>query len=132
MFNSLNLQVTLYKDNVPILRAERGVTLGLLKLIYSTDDSYSGILLGVKPRLSNGELPCLVTFDNTSLTYPEYDLIVQGNFCYLTKRTKCDIEGDIVILILNFSIVVFFKPVLWMKDGGFSILVNFSRYETNQ
>lgn len=75
----LNLQITLFRDNQPILKAERGVTLGLLKLIYSTDDTYSGILLGVKPRLSGQELPCLVTFDITSLTHPEYDLIVQGN-----------------------------------------------------
>ena len=73
------MQITLYKDNQPILKAERGVTLGLLKLIYSTDDTYSGILLGVKPRLSNQELPRLVTFDSTSLTNAEYDLIVQGN-----------------------------------------------------
>lgn len=86
--NSLHFQITLYKDNRPILKAECGITLGLLKLIYSTDDAYSGILLGVKPRLLNGELPCLVTFDNTSLTHPEYDLIVQGNFCYLTNQTK--------------------------------------------
>ncbi|KAL9988849.1 hypothetical protein ACROYT_G003339 [Oculina patagonica] len=71
-------EITLYKDNRPILKAECGITLGLLKLIYSTDDAYSGILLGVKPRLLNGELPCLVTFDNTSLTHPEYDLIVQA------------------------------------------------------
>ena len=73
------MQITFYKDNQPILKAERGVTLGLLKLIYSTDDTYSGILLGVKPRLSNQELPRLVTFDSTSLTNAEYDLIVQGN-----------------------------------------------------
>lgn len=73
------MQITLYKDNQPILKAERGVTLGLLKLIYSTDDTYSGILLGVKPRLSIQELPRLVTFDSTSLTNAEYDLIVQGN-----------------------------------------------------
>lgn len=73
------LQITLFRDNQPILKAERGVTLGLLKLIYSTDDTYSGILLGVKPRLSSQELPCLVTFDSTSLTHAEYDLIVQGN-----------------------------------------------------
>ena len=78
------MQITLYRDNQPILKAERGVTLGLLKLIYSTDDAYSGILLGVKPRLPNQELPRLVTFDSTSLTHAEYDLIVQGNldFCY--------------------------------------------------
>lgn len=73
------MQITLYKDNQPILKAERGVTLGLLKLIYSTDDTYSGILLGVKPRLSIQELPRLVTFNSTSLTNAEYDLIVQGN-----------------------------------------------------
>ena len=73
------LQITLYKDNKPLLKAECGVTLGLLKLIYSSDDSYNGVLLGVKPRLSNGSVPCLVTFDNTQLTYPGYDLIVHGN-----------------------------------------------------
>lgn len=90
MINYLNLQITLYRGNQPILKAERGVTLGLLKLIYSTDDTYGGILLGVKPRLSNQELPRLVTSDSTSLTHAEYDLIVQGNldFCYFPYRIR--------------------------------------------
>ena len=74
------LQVTLYRDNRPLLKVECGVTLGLLKLIYSSDGSYNGALLGVKPRLSNGSVPCVVTFDSTQLTHPAYDLIVQGNF----------------------------------------------------
>ena len=76
------LQITLYKDNRPLLKAECGITLGLLKLIYSSDNSYNGVLLGVKPRLSNRAVPCLVTFDNTSLTHPEYDLIIQGKISF--------------------------------------------------
>ena len=66
----------MFKDSVPVLKAERGVTLGLLKLIYSSDESNAGLLLGVKPRLKN-KVPCLVSFDSTTLNYAEYDLIVQ-------------------------------------------------------
>lgn len=74
------MQTTLYRDNRPLLKVECGITLGLLKLIYSSDASYDGTLLGVKPRLSTESVPCVVTFDSTQLTYSEYDLIVQGNF----------------------------------------------------
>ena len=34
------MQTTLYRDNRPLLKVECGITLGLLKLIYSSDASY--------------------------------------------------------------------------------------------
>lgn len=59
------------------MKAERGVTLGLIKLIYSSDENNPGLLLGVRPRLPD-QVPCLITFDSTTLTHDAYDLIVHG------------------------------------------------------
>ncbi|KAK3727139.1 hypothetical protein QZH41_004438 [Actinostola sp. cb2023] len=71
-------EILLYHNNTLVVKAERGVTLGLIKLIYSSDENNSGILLGVKPRLLD-KVPCLITFDSTTLKHDAYDLIVHAN-----------------------------------------------------
>jgi hypothetical protein len=78
----LVFQILLFHNNKLLLKAERGVTLGLIKLIYSSDDSNGGIILGVKPRLID-QVPCLVTFDSTSLNHDAYDLIIKGMVFYV-------------------------------------------------
>ncbi|XP_068740022.1 zinc finger protein 442-like isoform X2 [Montipora capricornis] len=82
-------EITLYRDDQPLFKAECGITLGLLKLIYSSDDSFHGILLGVKGRLLNESVPCVVTFDSTALTQLEYDLIVQVPTAVNIQREAC-------------------------------------------
>ena len=73
------LQISLYHENRVALQAERGVTLGLLKLIYSSDASNCGILLGVKPRKGDtNNVQRLITSDTSTLDEDEYDLIVKG------------------------------------------------------
>ena len=71
-------QITLYQDSQPVLTTEKGVTLGLLKLIYSSDSASNyGFLFGVKSR--QGPLQRIISNDTTVLDSDEYDLIVQGN-----------------------------------------------------
>ena len=62
-----------------MLQAEKGVTLGLLKLLYSSDSTNFGALLGVKPRGATGTQH-IITSDGVTLDKNEYELIIKGAF----------------------------------------------------
>ena len=62
-----------------MLTVEHGVTLGLLKLIYSSDGKFCGTLQGVKSRSSDqGEVASVILSDERVLDRDEYEIIVQG------------------------------------------------------
>ena len=70
----------MYRENEVILTVENGVTLGLLKFIYSSDSKFPGILQGVKTRCKNdpSRIPTIIVSDDRHLEESEYDLIIQG------------------------------------------------------
>lgn len=63
--------------------------MGLLKLIYSSDPKYTGVLEGVKSRTMEDRplaVPIVIHSDDRVLDGDEYDLIVQGLFPFLTRK----------------------------------------------
>eukprot|EP00794_Sanderia_malayensis_P016045 gene16045-17667_t len=71
-------EITLYRGNQAVLTAEKGVSLGLLKLIYGSEANCSGNVIGVKLR--EGSIQKIITSDATLLDKDEYDLIIQDQF----------------------------------------------------
>lgn len=74
-----NREISLYKNDEVVLTVEQGITLGLLKLIYSSDRKFHGILQGVRSR-SISEQPSVTSVilsDHRVLDQDEYELIVQ-------------------------------------------------------
>ncbi|XP_065647375.1 zinc finger protein 845 [Hydra vulgaris] len=73
-------EISLYRNNQIVLTVEHGVTLGLLKLIYSSDGKFCGTLQGVKSRSSDlGEVASVILSDERVLDRDEYEIIVQEN-----------------------------------------------------
>ena len=70
----------MYLNNEIILAVEHGVTLGLLKLIYSSDTKFHGILQGVRSRDASDPtaVSSVILSDDRVLDRDEYELIIQG------------------------------------------------------
>ena len=63
-----------------MLTVEHGVTLGFLKLMYSSDPKFPGMLQGVKSRSTSNQSPVtsVLLNDERVLDQDEYELIVLG------------------------------------------------------
>ena len=73
----LFFQVTVYKQGSPVIRVEKGTTLGVLKLLYETEGG-SQQILGVRPQKNGDSIPCIITLDESKLTDPYYDILIHG------------------------------------------------------
>ena len=73
-------QVTVHRQGRPVIRVEKGTTLGVLKLLYEAESGIHGSkVLGIRPK-SHEMIPCIVTLDESKLTEPVYDLLILGEF----------------------------------------------------
>lgn len=79
-----SFQISLYKNNELVLNVEHGVTLGFLKLCYSSDPKFTGVLQGVKSRCTSSQSPVssILLSDERVLDQNEYELIVLGKKFY--------------------------------------------------
>eukprot|EP00111_Clytia_hemisphaerica_P004421 TCONS_00012640-protein len=84
-------EVSLYRHNELVLTVEHGVTLGFLKLMYSSDPKFPGMLQGVKSRSTSNQSPVtsVLLNDERVLDQDEYELIVldhSGNEAMLQQN----------------------------------------------
>ncbi|XP_065054375.1 zinc finger protein 892-like [Rhopilema esculentum] len=70
-----NKVVTVCKQGSPIIRVEKGTTLGVLKLLYEAENGPQKIL-GVRPQKTSESMPCIITLDESKLTESLYDILV--------------------------------------------------------
>ena len=67
----------MYRYNIPVIKVQHGITLGLTKMLYESTKG-DGRIIGLKPRQSSTSLVCIITQDLTILTEDEYDIILHG------------------------------------------------------
>ena len=65
------------RQGIPVIRVEKGTTLGVLKLLYEAENGPQKIL-GVRPQKTTELMPCIITLDESKLTESLYDLLVLG------------------------------------------------------
>ena len=77
-----------------VLTVEHGAKLGFLKLLYSSDPKYSGILQGVKSRSTSNQSPVtsVLLSDDRVLDQDEYELIVLGEL-YMTVKSARNVKN---------------------------------------
>lgn len=89
-------EISLHLNNKVILSVEHGVTLGLLKLIYSSDSKFEGILQGVRSRHTSdpSAVSTVILSEDRILDGDEYDLIIQENMdvSLLNDKSSCSIS----------------------------------------
>ena len=78
-----------------VLTVEHGAKLGFLKLLYSSDPKYSGILQGVKSRSTSNQSPVtsVLLSDDRVLDQDEYELIVLGEL-YMTVKSARNVKNS--------------------------------------
>eukprot|EP00794_Sanderia_malayensis_P014012 gene14012-15470_t len=89
--------VTVYKHGVPVIRVEKGTTLGVLKLLYESETGAQQIL-GVRPQMTNDVIPCIITLDESKLIEPHYDIMINDKASGLATSDKAEQDRSLQMI----------------------------------